>query len=283
MKKFSLSIFCLSTLFNSVAIGMISSPTVELTSRDLQVYKVNASKQCTCICDVFKGGDNSKIKSPQINIVTKDFQFTGVIECSGECVITTAEEFDHSICDFKGEGNFVFNVDASAVDKARSNRSRSINTIFSPKPKSDKDKKIEALCDSFYSKVKESDCKAEGYIRAAIEELKDQAKQENISEKELLAYLKSDIKSRISSCNEALGLDKSIIGTSVYLGLLSGIAIAFILYVPEFKKKPAYNSMKMSWFGVGGIALGAAAYGGLSFVKYWKERQLLQLIMQILE
>ena len=95
--------------------------TMSLTNSNFRVRetfnntgKVIAQETNECVCGTLTG--DGLFKGHIINIIAKDFQFSGVIECDGECHITTAKPFDHSICTFSGNGTVEFIIDEHAYD-----------------------------------------------------------------------------------------------------------------------------------------------------------------------
>jgi hypothetical protein len=53
---------------------------------------------------------NGLFKAPEIEITAKTFRFTGTIECTGTCKISTQEPFDATMFKRKGNGKFIIAV-----------------------------------------------------------------------------------------------------------------------------------------------------------------------------
>ncbi len=75
----------------------------------------SATKKITLISgDDFSGSGN--IESPEIEISTKTFTFTGTIKCDGNCTIKSEFPFNHAIFTQKGKGLFTFKVEPLAIE-----------------------------------------------------------------------------------------------------------------------------------------------------------------------
>ena len=55
------------------------------------------------------------IKGPNISIFAKEFNFTGTIDCSNKCVITTSKKLDQSKFKRRNKGKFIFKVEPNLV------------------------------------------------------------------------------------------------------------------------------------------------------------------------
>jgi hypothetical protein len=60
-------------------------------------------------CDTLSG--KGVIRSPQITIQSKLFAYTGIIDCSGKCIITVSSPFNEKMFKRKGGGEFIIIID----------------------------------------------------------------------------------------------------------------------------------------------------------------------------
>lgn len=63
------------------------------------------------LCHTLAG--SGVIKSPEVMIKAHVFAFTGVIDCSGKCMIIAKRAFDESLFTRRGGGEFIIVVDES--------------------------------------------------------------------------------------------------------------------------------------------------------------------------
>lgn len=103
--------FLVSLFFSISLLAGIQSPTVSLSMGSFaHDDDITATKSCTVVCrEGFTG--KGRIKSPVVHITTKKFQFTGVIECDGDCFITAQESFNQKMFKRKGRGKFHITID----------------------------------------------------------------------------------------------------------------------------------------------------------------------------
>lgn len=115
LKSFILLIFiCSNSIFATKVFhnnGIVSSRNQDLVVTELldNNGKIIAQEVIYAECGKLTG--NGLFKAKNIEIITKDFNFTGTIECSQDCYITTKKPVDKSKFKMAGSGKFNFNVD----------------------------------------------------------------------------------------------------------------------------------------------------------------------------
>jgi hypothetical protein len=89
------------------------SRQLTLTQNDLLAdgnFFAEQSIDVSC-SEIIRG--RGRLKAPTLHIVTKNFAFTGTIECSGTCEIISQEPFNQKMFKRKGPGRFIIKIDPS--------------------------------------------------------------------------------------------------------------------------------------------------------------------------
>jgi hypothetical protein len=206
-----------------------------------------------CVCGTLSGNGLFKVHS--IKIIAKEFQFTGVIECEGECLIITAQPFDHSICTLKGNGTFTFIVDEYAYDEkfVQTNKPEELHDYVAPVYSKTVNVQAETQGLQTVTYSKEQLIQAfEKYIdqriflitRAQaedfIEKIRCHAREGNLNEKEIIKELGNKLQLRIALHRNELESKKGIIhaalgGLGCALGMRAGKFCWDTFGVPDFQ------------------------------------------------
>lgn len=117
-KKYFYLFLVLAFLTASNAIASFSSPVINLKagSNIMADGQFLASKKLMLTAGEEVGG-NGYMESPEIEITTKKFTFTGIIKCDGKCTIKTQVPVDQKKFKREGKGEFVFTVVAPEPEK----------------------------------------------------------------------------------------------------------------------------------------------------------------------
>ena len=237
-----------------------------------EVFKVTgqviAEDLLDCVCGTLCG--NGLLKGSTIKIIAKDFQFKGIIECDGECVITTVQPFDHSMCTFKGKGVFSFVVDDNVYNAAFSSEKREDSSFRDEKLEVSKgtysQEQLVMLLENFLKRdgiLSLTQKKAENFV----EEIALCAKESNLNIKEIFDLFLNKLHAHIEYNKSRIGkksdLRLAAIGATMLVAGLGSLALcAKYLGAPDLgqtmtPKDSAYvASIMVAFFGVAGLENG---------------------------
>ena len=123
MKKLIFSLFLL--FYTSLYAGFFNSGTMQSKSLNLSIGgtlenngELIGIESARISCDTFSG--KGILRAPDIQLKTAVFAYTGTIDCSGKCTITTSESFNQKMFKRRGGGEFKIIIDKNLGEQVSS-------------------------------------------------------------------------------------------------------------------------------------------------------------------